>query len=234
MNKDTQKELLNIVKKNYQDIASGFSETRGKPLWPEISRLMEEVEPGSSVLDVGCGNGRILRALKGKNIKYLGVDPSDELLELAKKEHPEYNFKKGDILELGHIPEYDFDHVLAIAVIHHLPGEDLRVKALKQLRNKIKKDGVMIISVWNLWSRKKYRNMIFKYFLLKLLGKNDMDFGDILFDWRKDKERFLSKRYYHAFTKRELKRIIKKAGLYISEYKKDEYNYYLVLKRNND
>lgn len=231
MNKNTQKKLLETVSRNYEEIAEGFSETRGKPLWKEVERLVENVEFGASVLDVGCGNGRLLRALKDKNIKYLGVEPSEGLLVEARNEFPDQKFTVGNILDLGSVPEYDFDYVASIAVIHHLPGADLRIQALKQLKNKIKKDGVIIVTAWNLWAKPKYRKMIFKSFLLKLMGKNNMDFGDILFDWRKDKDKFLSQRYYHAFTKGELKKIVKKAGLKISEYKKDEYNYYLVLKK---
>ncbi len=231
MNGDTKKRILELVDRNYREIAEGFSETRGKPLWPEVVHMMEEIESGSSVLDVGCGNGRLLRAFKDKNVKYLGVDSSQELINIAKKEYPDQRFLKGNILELGQIPEHNFDYVVSIAVLHHLPGLDLRVQALKQIKNKIKKDGLVIVTVWNLWSRPKYRKLIFKYFLLKMLGKNDMDFGDVLFDWRKDKERFLSQRYYHAFTRRELKKTVKRAGLNIREYKKDKYNYYLVLER---
>ncbi|MBD3248000.1 methyltransferase domain-containing protein [Candidatus Falkowbacteria bacterium] len=231
MDKNTQKKLLGLVDKNYEKIAEGFAETRGKPLWREITHLMDEIEEGSSLLDVGCGSGRLLRAFKNKEIKYLGVDSSQELIGIAKKEYPDQRFLPGNILHLGELSEYDFDYVVSIAVIHHLPGEDLRVQALKQLKNKIKPDGRIIITAWNLWSQKKYRKLIWKFFLLKLFGRNKMDFGDILFDWRKDKDIFLSQRYYHAFTKAELKKIVKKAGLKIDEYKKDKYNYYLVLKK---
>lgn len=231
MNKDTEKKLLETVSKNYEEIAEGFSETRGKPLWREVSHLVEEIDPDSTVLDVGCGNGRLLRAFKDKKIDYLGVEPSEGLIKEAEREFPGQRFIKGNILELGNIPEYNFDYVVSIAVIHHLPGENLRVQALKQLKNKIKPDGTIIVTAWNLWTKPKYRKMIWKSFFLKLFGKNDMDFGDILFDWRKNKDKFLSQRYYHAFTRGELKKIVKKAGLKFVEYKKDEYNYYLVLKK---
>lgn len=231
MNRDTQKKLLETVSRNYEEIAEGFSETRGKPLWREVSHLVEEIEPDATVLDVGCGNGRLLQVFKDKRIKYLGVEPSVGLLEEARREFPDQKFTAGNILNLGEIPEHNFDYVISVAVIHHLPGEDLRIQALKQLKNKVKEDGTIIITAWNLWTKPKYRKLIFKFFLLKLFGKNNMDFGDILFDWRKDKDKFLSQRYYHAFTRSELKKIVKKAGLKVTEYKKDEYNYYLVLKK---
>ncbi len=226
-----QKELLEIVQKNYEKIASGFSETREKPLWPELLDLFKEVKDGDSVLDVGCGNGRLVKAFEGKNIEYLGIDPSQGLIAEAKKKYSNYNFVLGDIINLGKIKEHNFDYVASIAVLHHLPGADLRVDALRQLKNKIKEDGVIILTVWNLWSQKKYRKLILKHFVLKLLKKNKMDFGDIVFDWKKDKDKFLSKRYYHAFTMDELRSIVKKAGLHIKKLYKDKYNYYLVLRK---
>ena len=92
-------------------------------------------------------------------------------------------------------------------------------------------DGKIIIAVWNLWGQKKFKKLVFKFALLKLIKKNKMDIGDILFDWKNSKGEIVSRRYYHAFTKRELKKIIKKAGLKIEKIYKDKFNYYAVLKK---
>ncbi len=229
MNKDTQKELLNIVKRNYDEIAEEFSETRKKYLWPELIKLSEGIKDGGSILDVGCGNGRLLRAFKYKDINYIGVDNSEKLIKIAQNDFKEtgYNFLVGDILELGKISQTNFDCVYSIAVLQHIPGHDLQIAALKQLKNKVSEEGKIVLTVWNLWSQKKFRKLIFKFFLLKLIKKNKMDFGDIVFEGFNQK----SKRYYHGFRKRELKKIIKKAGLKIKKIYKDKYNYYAILKR---
>ena len=47
----------------YDKIAPHFSHTRYKP-WPKIEKFLQQLEPGSTVFDVGCGNG-----------KYMGVNP---------------------------------------------------------------------------------------------------------------------------------------------------------------
>lgn len=234
MDKQTEKELLEVVKKNYDQIADQYNETRKKhisPLWDELSEITKEVSPGKKILDLGCGNGRLLDFFKDKQIEYLGVDTSKELLKHAQENHPGYKFKEGNLLELGKVSEIDFDYVFSIAVLHHIPGLNLRVQVLRQIRNKVKENGKVIITVWNLWNIEKCRKKIVKNILLKIIGKNLMDIGDIRYDWKNSEGDRVSERYYHAFTKGELKKIAKKAGFKKIKIKKDNYNYYLILKK---
>lgn len=238
MNKKTQKELLSLVKKNYEEIAHHYNETRKKKLgktWQSLGAYASQARAGDRVLDVGCGNGRLLEAFERLDIKYLGVDSCEGLLECAKKQKPGNEFLECDILNLGEIKETNFDWVYSVAVLHHLPGQDLQVSALRQLRNKVSSHGKIIVTVWNMWSPKwqkqGFRCLIWKFYLLKLVGKNKMDFGDILKDWKNSQGEVVSKRYYHAFSKKELKKIVKKAGLKLVKISKDEQNYFLVLEK---
>jgi cyclopropane fatty-acyl-phospholipid synthase-like methyltransferase len=50
---------------------------------------MEYILPGQKVLDLGCGNGRLFKILKNKNVKYVGVDNSEKLLLEAQKQYSE-------------------------------------------------------------------------------------------------------------------------------------------------
>ncbi|MEA1963445.1 MAG: class I SAM-dependent methyltransferase [Patescibacteria group bacterium] len=231
MNKKTQKEILNIVKKNYCEIAEHYSETRKKELWPELIDLTKNIPRAARVLDVGCGSGKLLKVLQENKIYYLGIDSCAELLKKAKEQFPNFKFSKGDILNLGAVNKLNFDYVFCIAVLQHIPGKDLQIKALKQLKNKLSKDGKIILSVWNLWNQEKHRKLIWRFWFLKLIHKNKMDFGDILFDWKNSRGENVSQRYYHAFRLFELKRIIKKSGLKIKKVYKDDYNIYAILKK---
>ncbi len=232
MNKQAQQKLLALVRKNYQEIAEEFHQTRQNQLWPEIKRIASQVPAGSRVLDVGCGNGRLGTAL-GQNIKYFGVDISPKLIEIAQKniKNPNCQFIVGDLLELDKIDQLQnqlFDFIFCLAVLHHIPGSDLRLKALSQMANKLKPQGKIIISVWNLWARAEKRKLIFKFAWRKLRQQHSYGWGDIIFGWGKDKT---SQRYYHAFCAWELRRLAAKASLKIEKLYKDKYNYYLILKK---
>ena len=237
MKKQVQKELLNIVKDNYEQAAQDFSRTRGNRGggWKELEKIIKDIPNYSSVIDVGCGNGRLLELLQDKKAHYIGVDNSIGLLKMARKRWPENKFSECNILDLGCISEYNFDYVFCIAVLHHLPGKDLRIKALRQLRNKINDKGRIILTVWNIWENKahrvNFRRLIFKFWLLRLIGKNKMELGDVLFDWKNSQGEIVAKRYYHTFCKWQLKRTIKKSGLKIEKIYKDKYNYYAILKK---
>ncbi|MFH1172974.1 MAG: methyltransferase domain-containing protein [bacterium] len=248
MDKQMQKNLLELVKRNYEEIAEDFDATRKKQLWPELIKLAGMVKDGDKILDVGCGNGRLAEAFREKKINYIGVDNSEKLIESAKKNaireiaslpavaRNDRRFEVADILELDKLPENNFDYVFSIAVLHHLPGEDLRIKALEQMKNKINNNGKIIITVWNLWSQKKFSRLIVKFGLLKLVGKNPpggeagkLDFGDILFNWKNSQGQPASQRYYHAFSRAELGKTVKSAGLRLAKSYHDKYNYYLIL-----
>jgi SAM-dependent methyltransferase len=271
MDQATEQNLLNLVKNNYREIALDFNETRKKPLWPELIKLTGEVKNGDTVLDVGCGNGRLSSAFQGKNIKkpkafcmvgnlnsltieYLGVDNSEELINtcsprsqsreggnLIEKTTRAYKpqdvnninceFIIGDMLELNKIPKNNFNYIFSIAALHHIPGKNLQIKALDEMKKKLAPDGKIIFSVWDLWRNTKYLKLIIKYAILKLVGRNKMDFGDILFDWKNSRGENISQRYYHAFTKNELKNIIKRAGLAVDKLYGDGKNYYVIAKK---
>lgn len=147
-------------------------------------------------MDAGCGNGRLADFLKDEPIKYTGIDNSKELLKIAKKKYPKLTFRHGDILKLP-FPKAYFDSVWCIAVLHHLPAKSLQLKALKEMKRVLKKNGVLLLTVWNLW-QKKYRKYINK--------KTRHAF----IPWGPEKK---VKRFYYAFTKEELCKLICQAGL---------------------
>ena len=55
-----------------------------------------DADKSSSVLDLGCGNGALTKALQEKGYLVKGMDSSNDLLETAKEEYPNIEFLYGD------------------------------------------------------------------------------------------------------------------------------------------
>ncbi len=230
MDQKIKKNLLELVKDSYGKIAEDFSTTRQKELWPEIKEFTATIEDHSKILDAGCGNGRLVRALLNKKITYLGIDNSPELVKVAKNNYPGYQFLVNDILELDSITQNNFDYIFFIAVLQHIPSQELRITALEQLRNKLGVNGQIIISNWNLWQSPKHRFLLFKNYWFKILGNNKLDFRDIIFPWKNSQGQIIGQRYYHAFTREELETLFKLVGLQIVKKIINKYNYWYILK----
>jgi len=224
------KYLLKKTREDYNLIAQDFARVR-KEVWEEMKFLFEDyLIPGEKVLDLGCGNGRWFRLFQEKKVNYIGVDSSERLIEIAKKKYPEAKFQAADALHLP-FPNNFFDKIYSIAVLHHIPSEGLRLGFLKEIRRVLKPEGLLILTVWKLQQRKEIF-LLFKYTILKLIGKSKLDFKDILEPWGKK-----IKRYYHYFSKKELVNLvrreefeIRKIGL-IKNKRGNRQNIYLVAKK---
>ena len=181
--KKTQ-ELLSLVKRNYSEIAANFDATRKKEIWPEIRYIAADIPAGSRILDLGCGNGRLLEVFKNKDIKYLGLDNSEALIKLAQINYPENEFAVADLLALDGATSEKFNYIFCLAVLQHIPSRELRFKALKQMAQKLESGGKIIISVWDLWQSPKHRRLLLKNYWLKILKRNDLGWNDLLFPWK--------------------------------------------------
>lgn len=201
----TALEVIEKVKNDYDDIADEFSATR-KSVWSDILFINNYVKDGDRVLDLGCGNGRLLKLLKEKKITYTGIDISEKIIRQAQSEFNENDqtkFLVGNALELP-FDDNEFDVVISVAFFHHIPSNELRLKTLKEVRRVTGNNGVIIMTVWNLW-QKKYLKFIMKNIFMKFIGLSNLDFKDALIPWKKGKN---VDRYYHAFTLSELRKLV--------------------------
>lgn len=87
------------------------------------SSVMEliDADEGSSVLDLGCGNGALTKALQGKGYAVKGLDASSELLNIARKNHPTIDFIQGDATAF--VLSEPVDVVFSNAVFHWIDQE---------------------------------------------------------------------------------------------------------------
>jgi ubiquinone/menaquinone biosynthesis C-methylase UbiE len=209
MDKKQAKYLLNKTREDYNKIATGFARTRGF-VWPELDFLIKYTTQGDKVLDLGCGNGRYFEAFKDKDVDYTGVDNSEKLIKIAKQSYPKGNFKTANALNLP-FQDSHFDKIYSFAVLHHIPSKQLRLQFLKEAKRVLKPKGVLTLTVWK-FNRKKQFKLILKFYILKLLQKNKLEFRDVIIPWAST-----TQRYVHLFSKRELKNSLKQSNFKIKQ-----------------
>ena len=65
-----------------------------------VDLILEGLEPGARVLDVGCGTGRpVAEYLVARGFRVVGVDSSPKMLEIARRAVPGAEFLTGDMTE---------------------------------------------------------------------------------------------------------------------------------------
>ena len=230
MNKNYAQDLLKKTTQDYNRIAEQFSSSRYS-IWLELNIFGEYIRERDRVLDLGCGNGRLFELFRDKEVDYIGIDNSKKLIEVAKKKYPDGKFQVADALNLP-FPDNYFDKIFCIAVLHHIPSEGFRLQFLKETKRVLRPEGLLIVTVWDLWRRPKAFKLLLKFAILKISGKSKLDFKDIFVPWQKKIDR-----YIHCFTKNELKKLvketdfkIKKAGIFRRGETKN-YNIYIVAEK---
>lgn len=230
MKKETANKIMEISSIEYDKIAKDFSQSRNY-IWEEMDIAKTYIKNDDNILDIGCGNGRFFEVAEEKNANYTGVDNSEKLLEIARNK---YKTKTKLILANAISLPFEnnsFDVVVSFAVLHHIPSKELRGKFMEEVFRVLKKDGVFIVTVWNLW-QKIYISKIIKYALLKIVGLSSLDFKDIYLDFGKQK----NARYLHAFTKRGFKKLLssndfKTQKMSVLKRKNGQGNFFAICKK---
>jgi SAM-dependent methyltransferase len=94
-------------------------------------------------LEVGCGSGTFTRFLAMQSNHVTATDLSGEMIRLARHRstgYPNIDYSVGDVLEMD-LPASQFDCIVMIATLHHLPTESI----LEKLKRALTPEGVLII-----------------------------------------------------------------------------------------
>ena len=191
----------------YREIASHFTATRVYT-WPKIEEFIKSLHSGTTIYDIGCGNGRNLNLRD--DCRFIGCDNCLPLLSEASKKNP--NCFYGDNLCLP-FKDNCAQAVLSVAVIHHFSTLDRRIQALRELFRILEPGGNILIYVWS------YEQDKFK------------DFSqDALVPWNEQKTGLIYKRYYYLFKKGELDDLISQnfSNIVIKESGEQCHNYYIL------
>ncbi|MGM9971190.1 MAG: class I SAM-dependent methyltransferase [Anaeroplasmataceae bacterium] len=96
---------------------------------------------GSKVLDLGCGNGTLTSKLKELDYNVIGIDASYDMIDLAKKNHPDIQFSINDALSFK--LEEKVDVIFSNAVFHWIDKVN-QDKLLKNIYDNLNDDGELV------------------------------------------------------------------------------------------
>ncbi len=105
------------------------------------------LSPGEAVLDVACGTGVVARECLtkvGPAGKVVGLDLSDDMLAVARRLHPEIEWRQGDAATLP-FGDTAFD---AVVCQFGLTSFSDRVAALQEMWRVLAPGGKLMVTVW--------------------------------------------------------------------------------------
>lgn len=231
MNEDTIFTLRSINQKFYQTFADPFSQTRQR-LQPGVQQMIKRIPMDAAILDLGCGNGSIFRQLVQQGFRgfYFGIDISHELLKIAQDNLSEADLSRTIFLQLDladlnwdkkitsalrtMIPPHSkmkFNFILAFAIMHHIPGIEIRRNVLRNVHHLLVSDGLFIQSNWQFLNSPRLQQRILDWTTIGLTDQ-DVDPNDYLLDWRLGG---IGVRYVHHFDELELTLLAEETGFSI-------------------
>ena len=184
----------------------------------EVDCLLELLEVSSEdrLLDVGCGPGRHSHLFAERGIDVVGIDISDEFIELANAEKSGAKFIRQDVRKMDF--EGEFDAVISMCQggfgllcdpDSSLENPDIDLKALENMVRALKPGGKLALSAFS------------SYFQVQYLSDNDhfdaftgvnMEEIEIINPEGKKKG---ATTWTTCFTPRELRLMCKQAGLLV-------------------
>jgi SAM-dependent methyltransferase len=99
--------------------ASCFAYSRRR-LGAWLERALPADGRGVRLLDVGCGTGHTLAALRARGFEAAGVDGSEAMLSEARARNPGAELRQADVEALP-FPDAAFDAALCVEVLRYLP-----------------------------------------------------------------------------------------------------------------
>jgi tRNA (uracil-5-)-methyltransferase TRM9 len=195
------------VMESYDRIAEEFQHTRRTP-WPSLKELGDC--EGKAVLDLGAGTGRNSKALVAQGASIVvAADLSFEMLRVIKRNSPTGGIicpLRCNAMNLPFKPGI-FDRVAFVATIHNIPQRENREAAMVEVARVMAIGGRAVVTAWSRTQSRFLKSG--SSFLLEWLKGGEV--GDIHIRWGN-----YASRFYHLFTKAELKGTVGKAGLSIT------------------
>ncbi|TWT80888.1 Cypemycin methyltransferase [Planctomycetes bacterium CA13] len=167
-------------------------------------------QPGKtvSILDLGCGSGRIAIPLAEQGFEVFGVDLSTRMLELMLKKARERNFEgqihavRANLVELDCFSACSIDHAVCLfSTLGMIQGRANRRRMLSHVARIVRPGGKLVLHVHNRWAAwlepRGTRRLVGSW--TRSWWDRNHEFGDSVYAYRG-----LEKMFMHRFSRSEL------------------------------
>ncbi len=118
---DASRDYRRLVRDAYDWCATAYNAARGIEA-PDALELLDDLPPGSRVLDLGCGAGVPVARTLAERHAVVGIDLSTSMLRLARAQVRGASFLNADMGTIAFAPA-SFDALVSFYAIFHLPRE---------------------------------------------------------------------------------------------------------------
>ncbi len=181
--------------------------------------LAAHVTPPGLIADLGCGTGRALVPLVRRGSSGLAVDLSHDMLEIvvekADIDDLPISCVRGNLVELDFLADDCVDHAICMfATLGMIRGRENRQQALRHVRRILRPGGKFVLHIHNYWYDLYFPGGIWMMLgnLIRSLRQSDREAGDKFFEYRG-----IPNMFHHVFTRGEIGRLLKSAGMTVQE-----------------
>lgn len=117
----------------------------GEEVWELLADSLDvRLRPSDMALDVGCGMGRLTRALAARAREVIGLDVSAEMVQRARaanRDLPNVRFLEGDGATLAGISDASVDAIVSFVVFHHIPDPMITLGYVREMGRVLRPGG---------------------------------------------------------------------------------------------
>ncbi len=162
--------------KYYDKIASGYDELHRDEQLAKIAKIISSIDPSDLpkkddyLLDVGCGSGISTACWESKSV---GIDPSIELIKIAKEKYKTYKNLDFLVGMAENLPFRNdtFDYVISLTAVHNFT--DIK-KGLNEMK-RVGKKGFIFTILRKSGQIDKIEKLIIINFKVKKIVMEDKD-----------------------------------------------------------
>src|SRR3954451_1698920 len=142
----------------WEQQVSGYEDFFGPITTRLVGPLLDaaEVDRGARVLDVASGPGYVAAAAAGRGAFVIGVDIAEEMISLARRLHPQLDFRVGNAQALP-FADGSFDAVVANLVLMHVGRPE---RAAAELARVLHAGGRVALTVWDFPDRARFHGVL--------------------------------------------------------------------------